>query len=142
MAPLDAAARVAAGSFYEAVNQVMQGNAAPMLALWSDRDDVTYLDPRGIVHHGRQALATYWERGAEANRSAPGAISARPEHVQVHVSGALLCAITIEHIQIMRDGRPTRHQARATNVYRNEEGRWRMIHRHSEPTVEVELPAT
>ena len=142
MATPDTAAQAAAQRFYDAVNHIMQGNAAPMLALWSARDDVTYLDPRGTIHRGRQALVAYWERAAAANRGAPGAIVATPEHLQLHVSGHLLCTVTVEHIQIMRDGTPTQHRARATNLFREEDGQWRMIHRHSEPTVELDAPST
>ncbi len=42
--------------FYEAVQQVMHANIAPMLALWSEQDDVTYCDPYGHHHQGRDGI--------------------------------------------------------------------------------------
>ena len=36
--------------FYQAVQQVMHAKITPMLALWSEQDDVTYVDPNGHFH--------------------------------------------------------------------------------------------
>jgi hypothetical protein len=44
--------------FYQAVEQVMHANIAPMLALWSEQDDVTYCDPNGQPHKGRDGLVS------------------------------------------------------------------------------------
>jgi uncharacterized protein (TIGR02246 family) len=123
-----------AQSFYDAVNQVMRGDAAPMLTLWSAQDDVTYLDPRGGVHQGRAAIVAYWQHAAQMNSGAPGAIVVTPEPLAVWTSGNLTCAVTREHIQITQDGQTRQEEARATALYRREAGAWRMIHRQSEPT--------
>src|SRR5262249_28834161 len=98
----------------------MQGNAAPMLALWSFGDEVTYLDPQGQTHKGRQALIDYWEHAAEVNRDMPGAIVATPEHIALYVGDGLLCTLTREHLVIGQGETHTRRVAHATNVFRFE----------------------
>ena len=120
--------------FYDAVNHVMSGDAAPMLELWSEQDDVTYFDPRGEIHRGRDALVSYWERAASTNRETPGAIGVTAKHVAIHADDLLLSTVTVEHIMINGEGQASRQQARATNVYRREARDWRMVHRYSEPT--------
>lgn len=39
--------RAAAGQFYAALNVLFAGDVAPMSAVWSHRDDVTYMGPAG-----------------------------------------------------------------------------------------------
>lgn len=53
--------QAASRRFYEAVDQVMQADATAMLTLWSEQNDVTYCDPSGHVHCGREALISYWQ---------------------------------------------------------------------------------
>ncbi|HZR41978.1 MAG TPA: hypothetical protein VFB12_17800 [Ktedonobacteraceae bacterium] len=62
--------------FYQALSQVMQhADITRMLELWSEQDDVTYCDPGIHLHLGRSALASYWQRAADANRSSPAKIT-------------------------------------------------------------------
>ena len=50
--------------FYHAVRHVMHADVTPMLALWSEQDDVTYVDPQGHSYQGHESLVTYWQRAA------------------------------------------------------------------------------
>jgi hypothetical protein len=117
--------------FYHAVEQVMHANSAPMLALWSERDDVTYCDPNGQPHQGRDGLVTYWQRAVQLNSDAPGSVSVKAELIMMQRSESMICTFMTEQIQVRQNDQVLRLKALATNIYRYEEQRWRMIHRHS-----------
>jgi hypothetical protein len=72
--------------FYQAVQQVMHANIKPMLALWSEQDDVTYVDPNGHYYHGHDRLVAYWERAVQLNSQAPGSVSATAELLMIQRS--------------------------------------------------------
>ncbi len=123
--------------FYQALPQVMLGNVGPMLALWSEREDVSYCDPEGKPHQGHAGLVAYWERAARLNGEDPGSISVTAELLVMQRSESLICAFMNEHIRIRQGNQVLQMQARGTNIYRYEEGQWRMVHRHSgSPTEE------
>ncbi|MDQ2716560.1 MAG: nuclear transport factor 2 family protein [Chloroflexota bacterium] len=117
--------------FYQAVQQVMHANVAPMLALWSEQNDVTYCDPNGQPHQGRAGLVAYWERAVQLNSEAPGSVEVQAELIMMQRSTSMICTFMAEQIQIRQDDQLLRLRAMATNIYRYEGQHWRMIHRHS-----------
>ena len=117
--------------FYRAVQQVMHANIAPMLALWSEQDDVTYVDPQGHYHQGHDNIVAYWQRAVQLNSNAPGSVSSTAELIMMHRTERLICTVMAEHIQVRQEDRILRLRAVATNLYRYEGQLWRMIHRHS-----------
>jgi hypothetical protein len=117
--------------FYQAVQQVMHANITPMLALWSEQDDVTYVDPEGHYYHGHDRLVAYWERAVQLNSQAPGRVSVTAELLMMHRSEGVLCTVMAEHIQVRQHDELIRQKAVSTNIYRFEGQQWRMLHRHS-----------
>ena len=117
--------------FYHALGYVMNAEITPMLALWSEQDDVTYIDPQGLHHSGHAALVSYWQRAVQANSQAPGSISVRADLIMAQRSASMICTVMLEHIQIQQDEGVQHMQAASTNVYRYEGQQWCMIHRHS-----------
>jgi len=58
--------------FYAALNTLLDGNAEPMLELWSHADDVTYMSPFG-------ELVVSWAPAVpEAGSGVRGALASRP----------------------------------------------------------------
>ena len=117
--------------FYHAVQQVMSANITPMLALWSEQDDVTYVDPQGRHYQGHDSLVAYWQRAVQLNSHAPGSVSVTAELIIMHRSEGMICTVMAEHIQVKQDDQLLRQKAISTNIYRYEGQRWRMLHRHS-----------
>jgi ketosteroid isomerase-like protein len=117
--------------FYQAVQQVMHANITPMLALWSEQDDVTYVDPQGHHYQGHDSLVAYWQRAVQLNSHAPGSVSATAELIMMHRSESLICTVMAEHIQVRQHDQILRQKAVSTNIYRYEGQRWQMLHRHS-----------
>lgn len=130
------ALHAASRRFYEAANAVLRGDSGPMLELWSASDDVSYAAPSGEIVSGATALQAYWDRAAQANMAVPGMMTAVGEDVVTRIAGPIGYTVTIERITIHQDEAAGHLRARATNVYRLEDGAWRLLHRHAEPPVE------
>jgi len=47
--------------FYAAINKMFIGEIAPIKAVWSHADDVTYLGPTGQFEHGWKTVLKDWE---------------------------------------------------------------------------------
>ncbi len=122
-----------AAHFYVAANAHLEGDAGPLLALWSEHADSLFFDARSRVHQGRAAITTYLENAALQSRSAPARAMITGDILQTYVSGRLAYAVAIEHFQITHEGVVQRAMAHTTNIYRLEEGRWRLVHRAMEP---------
>ncbi len=122
--------REMADQFYDAVNAVLQGDAGPMLAMWSRADDASYCDTRGQVIRAWSALEAYWRRAADLNARAPGGLRATGEVQQVVVGGELGYVVAVERVR--REGDSGVMTARATNVFRRETDGWRLLHRHAD----------
>jgi ketosteroid isomerase-like protein len=117
--------------FYAAANAVLQGDEGPMLAVWSQSDEVTYCDPRGEIVAGWAALETYWRQAAAINAAAPAGIWATWQIKHTVVNGTLAYVVTLEEVHNERD--QSVMTARATHIYRREDdGIWRLLHRHTD----------
>lgn len=126
--------------FYQAVEQVMQANITPMLALWSEQNDVSYCDPNGHSHQGRDGLVTYWQRAVQFNSDAPGSVKIQAELIMMQRSASMICTFMAEQIQMRQNDQILRLKAMATNIYRYEGQQWRMIYRHSGSPSEEKQP--
>jgi len=122
--------RWASARFYEATNGILGGDAAPMLAVWSHGDDVTYCDTSGRVQRGWAALEAYWRQAAERNAVAEAKLSATATEQAAYATTDLAYTVMVEEVR-RADGAFVL-DARATNVYRREGGAWRMVHRHAD----------
>lgn len=114
---------------YAAMNILLAGDADPVLAVWSDADDITYAGPFGGFLTGRAAVS-------EAFRDvAAMGLAGRLEVSDVHVveAGDMGYSVCIEHgIDHVIDGQPVNLTHRATNVFRREADGWRMVHHHTD----------
>ena len=131
------AVRQASERFYIAVNHVLRGDPAPMMAAWSRSPEATYVDPRGAIQLGWDSLQAYWEEAARLNLGSPVRISATPGELLIRVGGDLAYTVGIERVRVEREDGVTGFEARATNIYRREGGEWKLIHRHADPGHEV-----
>ncbi|MFM1878672.1 MAG: hypothetical protein RLZZ241_1538 [Bacteroidota bacterium] len=121
--------QAANNQFYDALNIMFTGDVGPVNAVWSHEADITYMGPFGGMHSG-------WEQvGAEfANVAAlkiGGSISC--ENLEVRVLGDVgytLCVEAGENLDNEGNPVPVRH--RATNVFRKENGVWKLVHHHTD----------
>jgi ketosteroid isomerase-like protein len=130
--------RAASDRFYAAVQAVLRGDAAPMLALWSQDDEVSYCDTRGEIVTGWPSLDAYWRQAAAAN-AADATLTATGLVHRAVVAGDLAYVVALEEVR--QTGATSVMRARATNVYRREAAAgWRLLHRHADAAPRISEP--
>jgi ketosteroid isomerase-like protein len=122
------AVRQATNGFYAALNDMFTGNIEPMQNVWSHANDVTYMGPDGKFIVGWDHVLPEWQ--SQAARKLSGEI--RSEQIQVNVGNDLATVQCREVGQNVVNGKPTRVTIRATNVFRKENGQWKMIGHHTD----------
>ncbi|ODR97237.1 hypothetical protein AUC70_13375 [Methyloceanibacter stevinii] len=119
----------AADGFYAALNAMFEGDADPMLTVWSHADDITYMGPDGGYQHGWPAIRAEWEM--QAAKKLGGRVE--PADMRITVIGDLAVTHNYEKGENINTGdAPGTVSIRATNVFRKENGAWKMIGHHTD----------
>jgi len=126
--PEEQAVRQATDEFYAALNAMFEGNVEPMKSVWSHADDVTYMGPDGKFTIGWDQVLADWQR--QAAMKLGGTI--RPEGIHVTVGQDLATVECYEVGENIIAGKPQAVSLRATDVFRNENGQWKMIGHHTD----------
>lgn len=104
------------------------GDAGPRLAIWSTTAPVTVL---GAWKNGLEPEETRrLFRELEATFS--HVVSFSLELLAVDVIGDAAYTVGFEHTEASVRGEPRRYTLRATQVYRREDGEWKVCHRHAD----------
>lgn len=119
-------------ALYEAELALHNGDAAPRRALWSRNEPVSVLGAWRNAY-GQQELD---ELFTTLGRSFSDCTSYVFELQAYDVAGDLAYTAGLEHTSASVDGVPRTYTLRATQVYRREEGRWRVAHRHGDSVTE------
>jgi ketosteroid isomerase-like protein len=121
----------ASGSFFA-------GDPAPVMALWSRANDVTIFGGSGAYAQGWTAVGPRIEWAAAHFRGGHGTL----EPVAMGESGDLAYTIYIERGEMRVEGSDELHPLalRITQIYRREDGDWKIIHRHADPLMEKSEP--
>ena len=123
------AVRQAAAGFYKALNAMFTGQVEPMVKVWSHADDVTYMGPGGGMQLGWDQVLASWE--AQAGMKLGGKIKA--VDMQVTVGHDLAVTHNYEKGKNLdAGGQPQNVSIRATNIFRKENGKWKMIGHHTD----------
>jgi ketosteroid isomerase-like protein len=118
----------AAARFYSALNQMFTGELAPMLEVWSHAKDVTYMGPAGDFQIGWDQVLASWK--AQAAMKLGGKVQA--ESMRITVGRDLAVTHNVETGENTKDGQLQKVSIRATNVFRKEKGKWKMIGHHTD----------
>jgi ketosteroid isomerase-like protein len=120
--------RMAAEQFYSALNSMFKGELDPMIELWSHADDVTYMGPAGGILVGWEAVRKSWEDQAALK------LGGEVEPVDMHVTAGDEIGITVNYERGTSyiNGKPEKVNIRATNTFRLENGKWKMIGHHTD----------
>jgi ketosteroid isomerase-like protein len=105
------------------------GDPQPRLAMWSIKDPVTLF---GAGMSGRG-----WDKVSGIFRTIASRWSdctdQRVELLAAGVSGDLAYTVELEHTSVSVDGVPVEpYTLRVTQVYRREDGEWKVVHRHGD----------
>ena len=119
----------AAAGFYRALNEMFMGDLTSMKQVWSHAEDVTYMGPTGGMQVGwNQALAN-WESQAALKMGG----KVWPEEMKISVGRDIAITSNYEKGENLTvDGKKQTVSIRATNVFRKENGQWKMIAHHTD----------
>jgi len=122
------AVRAANGAFHDALNVLFIGDAAPMKAIWSHADDVTYMGPVGGMQVGWSQVEPYWDKQAAKK------LGGKVDPVDVHITASPTLAVVhyYEKGENVIDGKPQPVSIRATTTFRKEGGQWKVIGHHTD----------
>jgi ketosteroid isomerase-like protein len=121
--------RAAAEQFYSALNVMFTGELRPMKQVWSHKDDVTYMGPGGGFRIGWKDVLADWE--TQAALKLGGKVEPKDMRLTVGRDLAIVSNYEIGH-NVTPDGRAQKVTIRATNLFRNENGKWKMIGHHTD----------
>ena len=115
-----------------ALDEFMRGNYEPLKKLYSQRDDVTVGNPFGPFARGFEQVVQTMQRAALHYRDGE---ATGFELVSKYVTPDLAYIVEVERLKSKVGGRKdvTPVSLRVTNIFRREDGVWRLVHRHADP---------
>ena len=118
--------------FHLAQGEFLKGNPEPVQKLYSHREDVSLANPYGPPVRGWEQVAKTIEH-ASSLRSDGEFVGS--EIVAKYVTPELAYVVQIERAEAKVGGREeiTPYALRSTNIFRLEEGEWKVVHRHADP---------
>ena len=130
--PAENEIRNATKLFYVAFNSALHGDLDPMSKVWSHRADISNLSAAGgwasgwdEVRAGFRNMARLYPDGRIA-----------PEDIKVVADGEMGFSVCKETGQLRSaEGPMVRFNERATNVFRLEDGKWKLVHHHADSNI-------
>jgi ketosteroid isomerase-like protein len=111
-----------------AENALHDGDAEPRLAIWSTNEPVTVLGAWRNAHGLEEVRRLFLDLAADFSDFR----SYDLELLAFDVIGSAAYTVALEHTQTSVRGEPRTYTLRATQVYRLEDGEWRVCHRHGD----------
>jgi ketosteroid isomerase-like protein len=115
-------------SLYQAELALHNGDSGPRRALWSRNEPVSVLGAWRNAFSQQELDELF----AGLAKQFSNCTSYRFELLSYDVVGDMAYTAGLEHTSASVDGEPRSYVLRATQVYRREEGRWRVAHRHGD----------
>lgn len=119
----------AVAEFYTSLNALFTGETAPMKEIWSHADDVTYMGPAGGFQVGWEQVSAIWEAQAALNLG--GKVEPSETKITIGEDLAIVSCFELGN-NLNAAGEPEHVSIRATNIFRKEDGQWKMIGHHTD----------
>ena len=113
---------------HDALAQQTKGHSAPFLDLWSHSEDATVMAAVGGYHSGFDNVSKLL---SEVSKSL-NFDTWDAETITTHVAGEFAFTVEVERMTRQVEGKTEEMAIRATQVYRRENGQWRVLHRHGD----------
>jgi len=121
--------RQASEQFYAALTRAINGDPGPIMEVWSHGSDVTAMHPPGGRETGWEEVRASWEVAAQG--MADGQVHL-DDLVVVPLSDDVAYTLGTEHGQLKVGDETLGIDQRVTNIYRREEGEWKLVHHHTD----------
>ena len=126
--------RQASEQFYEALNSMINGDPEPMMEVWSHGSDVATMHPLGGQQTGWEEVRASWEQAAQT--FSDGRVSL-VSLVVVPLADDVAYTLGTENGQAKLGDETVAIDWRVTNIYRREEGEWKVVHHHTDVSPEL-----
>jgi ketosteroid isomerase-like protein len=120
------------GALSEAELALHMGDSSPRRALWSRNEPVSVLGAWRSANGQREVQELFTFLGATFSNCTSFAI----EVLAYDVIGDMAYTAGLEHTSASVEGQPRTYTLRVTQVYRRENGDWRVAHRHADTVTE------
>jgi ketosteroid isomerase-like protein len=120
--------RAASEKFYSALNRMAKGEAGTMTEIWSHGAQVTAFHPIGGRDVGWDKIGGSFEQVAKI--ASDGQIKLADQIIQV--GGDMACETGTEKGRLVLAGLHASIDQRVTNIYRRENGDWKVVHHHTD----------
>jgi len=124
----------ASEQFYAALNRAINGDPGPIMEIWSHGSEVTTLHPLGGRQTGWRQVRASWEQVAQ--EFSDGQVSIE-DLVVVPLADDVAYTLGTERGQATLGEERVGIDWRVTNIYRREEGEWKMVHHHTDVSPEL-----
>jgi hypothetical protein len=127
---------------YEAANEAfVNGDPALWLSMTAQKDPASIFGGFGGL--GESGVATVHQRYLlAAGAFRPNGAEVDFEYLVKDVRGRLAYTVAIERADVLYAGHttPQRQVLRATMIFRFDHGRWKIVHRHADTMIDLQLP--
>ena len=127
----------------KAQSRFINGDPTPWKQHASHGDDATILGAfGGYGEKGWGAVGARYDWASSQYKG--GGATMKVEYISVVASGDLAFTVGIERQDGARVGdqqNPMRRALRATQIFRKEDGAWKLLHRHADPLIEKQTPS-
>jgi len=110
----------------------VRGRGEPLDTVVTRRSPATFFSPQGDRVEGAPEVAATYLQGAQAFDTGS---ESRLEVLHMGCSGELGYWVGLQHAQVHFKGRPepVPMVLRITELFRREDGEWKLVHRHADP---------
>lgn len=127
---------------YESANSAfVNGDSSPWLSITAEEDPASIFGGFGGL--GEAGVANVRQRYLlAASAFGPSDAHVDFEYLVKDVRGRLAYTVAIERANVLYAGQTARQQQvlRATMIFRFEKGAWKIVHRHADTMVDLQLP--
>jgi hypothetical protein len=128
--------RQASDQFYAGLNQMLStGDPGPVKAAWSQGQQGSTMHPTGGREVGRDQVFATWDQAGPAFSEGRAAVD---DLEVIPLTADVAYTIGTERFEGKVGGETMRGEWRATNIYRREDGGWKIVHHHTDASSEVQ----
>jgi len=125
----------------EAQSRFLNGDPTLWKQNASQSEDATIFGAFGGYEKGWKEVGPRYDWAASQYKES-GA-KKQIEYLNTAISGDLACTVAIERdeVRVGDQDKPAPRALRVTQIFRKEDGAWKLLHRHADPLVEKKAPS-